>query len=106
MRHEATEAEGLLWSRLRGRQLFDSKCRRQYVISDFIVDFCCVEKRLVIEVDGEQHATELRRYDRARTQALRQLGFTTIRFWNRKVVTNIEGVLEAIAVAMREQKTA
>jgi len=95
----------MLWSHLRDRQLFDSKFRRQHPIGDFIVDFCCIEKRLIVEVDGDQHALKQNRYDEERAAALKLRGFNTIRFWNAEVMSNIEGVLEAIGIALRQETT-
>ncbi len=101
MRNESTEAERLLWSRLRDRQLSDSKFRRQYPIGRFIADFCCIEWKLVVELDGEQHA-EHERYDDARTASLEAAGFRTLRFWNAEVLNNVEGVVEVIAGVLGE----
>jgi very-short-patch-repair endonuclease len=86
--------------RLRSRALLGCKLRRQDSIAGFIVDFCCLEKRLIIELDGEQHAEQQRRYDEARSKELEDLGFKVIRFWNSQIVYNVEGVLIEIGRAL------
>ena len=95
LRHNQTDAERLLWSRLRNRQVLGLKFRRQLAIPPYIADFCCEEKNLIIELDGGQHAeTTERDANRSRFFALR--GYKVIRFWNNEVLTNLSGVLEAI----------
>jgi very-short-patch-repair endonuclease len=71
------------------------KFHRQYQIFPFIVDFCCLERRLIVELDGGQHS-ERHEYDESRSQYLQRLGFTIIRFWNNEVVNDIDAVLERI----------
>ena len=93
---ELTEAERVLWSKLRGRALRGWKFRRQHPIDAYIADFVCAEAGLVIELDGGQHASAVV-YDEARTRALERSGFRVLRFWNSDVLTNIEGVLQSIA---------
>lgn len=95
LRREQTDAEGRLWSRLRAGQLYGFKFRRQFPIGNFIVDFCCRERKLVIEVDGGQHAVE-RLADLKREKLLAARGYRVLRFWNHDVLTNTEGVLEKI----------
>jgi len=92
LRKSLTEAERLLWSYLRNRQL-GVKFRRQEPIGRYIVDFVCFEKRLVVEVDGGQHGGS---YDDERDRWLNMQGFRVLRFWNNEVLKNIEGVLEVI----------
>ena len=84
LRREQTEAELFLWARLRARQLSGAKFRRQWPIGPFIVDFCCVEHRLIIELDGGQHASEVEK-DEARSECLRKEGYEVLRFWNHEV---------------------
>ena len=74
------------------------KVRRQQPIGDYIVDFVAFEKRLVIEVDGGQHAEEEKDNDMRRDEWLRSQGFRVLRFWNTEVLQNLEGVLETIRV--------
>jgi len=95
LRNRPTETEKLLWRYLRLKQLEGLKFRRQYPIDHYIVDFICLEKRLVIEVDGGQHSSEKDK-DIKRDYYLKQQKFKVLRFWNTEVLTNIEGVLEII----------
>jgi very-short-patch-repair endonuclease len=84
-----------LWRHLRARQLEGLKFRRQQPIDNYIVDFVCFEKRIVIEVDGGQHMVEKEK-DTERDDHLKRHGFRVLRFWNNDVLTNIGGVLEVI----------
>lgn len=96
LRRQATDAERLLWRKLRGKSL-GAKFRRQAPIGPYIVDFVCFEKKLVIELDGSQHASpQGRAYDATRTQWLESQGFRVLRFWDNQVLTETEGVLERI----------
>jgi very-short-patch-repair endonuclease len=98
LRQPLTPPEQKLWQRLRNRQLFGLKFRRQHPIDPFVVDFFCHQHQLVIEIDGHHHAEPAQqRYDQARTEWLEQRGMRVIRFTNRDVDTNIEGVLAEIA---------
>ena len=90
-----TDAELLLWQHLRNRQLGGYKFRRQKPIGPFIVYFICVEKHLIIEVDGGQHAEQLEA-DKKRTRFLEQNGYKVIRFWNNEVILKSESVLNEI----------
>ncbi|WP_417513255.1 endonuclease domain-containing protein [Minwuia sp.] len=95
LRSEMTRAERLLWSRLRRGQIDGFHFRRQYPVGPFIGDFCCAEKRLIVELDGSQHGlTE--REDRRRTEWLEKQGYRVIRFPNFEVFRNLEGVLLTI----------
>jgi very-short-patch-repair endonuclease len=95
LRKRMTNAESVLWNRLRSRQIEGIKFRRQEPIGCYIVDFVCHEKRIVIEVDGGQHATEKEK-DNERDNWLNGEGYVVLRFWNNEVLKNIEGVLEVI----------
>jgi very-short-patch-repair endonuclease len=95
LRKRPTEAEQLLWNKLRQQQLEGFKFRRQQPIDNYIVDFVCFEKRIIVEVDGGQHATRSKD-DTARDTYLRQQGFQVLRFWNNEVLQNINGVLEVV----------
>ena len=100
LRQEPTPAEQRLWQRLRWRQLNGAHFRRQYAVGPFIVDFCCVKARLVIEVDGHTHDAQ-REYDVARTRWLsRQRGYRVLRFTNADVEHNLAAVLESILAAL------
>src|SRR5215471_15223443 len=98
LRQNATFAEQLLWYRLRSRSLFGTKFVRQEPIGPYIVDFVCREYRVIIEVDGGQHAEN--ESDMVRDRWLRDRGYSVLRFWNNDVIQNIDGVLEAIASAL------
>ncbi|HET8940805.1 MAG TPA: endonuclease domain-containing protein [Rudaea sp.] len=99
LRKHLTEAEQLLWFRLRRRQLPGHRFRRQAPVGPYIVDFLCVESRLVIEVDGAQHGTDL---DSIRDAWLRANGYHVLRFWNNDVVARMDLVLMAIVDALAE----
>jgi very-short-patch-repair endonuclease len=96
-----TEAENILWSCLRNRRLGGFKFRRQHPIADFIVDFFCLERQLVVEVDGAYHnEKEQTLYDEGRTYELRELNIRVIRFSNTAVVEHTEVVLNQIKKAL------
>jgi very-short-patch-repair endonuclease len=95
LRTRQTEAERRLWFLLRDRRLDGAKFRRQVPIGNYIVDFACQEARLVVELDGGQHADQVA-YDTARTQWLAGVGYRVLRIWNNEVFENEEGVLTAI----------
>lgn len=97
-----TEAEKCLWNYLRGNSL-GVRFRKQQVIDDYIVDFACLSKQLVIELDGGYHfEKEQMEFDRIRTEQLEHLGFKVIRFTNEEVFCNIEKVLETIKLSLNE----
>ena len=97
LRRESTDEEKLLWSKLRRKYFFDCKFRRQEQIGDYIVDFVCYEKKLIIELDGGHHNQDkTKMYDEIRQNWLNSQGFTVIRFWNSEVMRNIEGVLKVL----------
>jgi len=102
LRTFCTDAEKLLWSNLRGRRLEDAKFRRQMWLGNYIVDFVCLDRRLVIEADGGQHA-EQQEYDDRRTAFLAQQGYRVLRFWNNDVRDNLDGVLTSIMNALKEE---
>ena len=95
LRTNQTDAEQLLWRHQRNRLFIGTKFRRQQIIEPYIVDFVCFEQRLIVELDGGQHADKVER-DAMRTVYLESQGFRVARFWNNEVLSNIEGVLEAI----------
>ena len=95
LRNNLTDSENKLWSHLRRRQINESRFRRQHPIGKFIVDFVCLEKKIVIEIDGVQHNENID-YDLKRTKWLEDEGYKVIRFWNNEVLKNIESVLEVI----------
>ena len=96
LRRSQTDAEGKLWLCLRGRQVNGAKFRRQHGIGRYIVDFCCVERRLVVEVDGAQHMVWTESEQR-RTAFLLERGFRVLRFWDNDVLLSTAAILERIA---------
>ena len=105
-RKNPTLAEAALWEQLRGKKLEGYKFRRQHQIGEFIVDFVCLEKRLVIEVDGGYHETyEAKVYDDDRTAYLAFNGYKVIRFKNEEVLSNTEGVLDKIYLELCHRPT-
>jgi very-short-patch-repair endonuclease len=96
-----TDAERKLWRGLRNLPLDGSHFRRQATIGPYFADFACHEKRLVIELDGGQHGTEIHaRQDAERDAFMKSRGYRVLRFWNNDVMQNIDGVLEVIAEAL------
>ena len=96
LRKNPTNVETLLWQKLKARQLEGMKFRRQQPIEDFIVDFVSFQKRVIIELDGGQHAETTSSKDYERDRLLSEAGFTVLRFWNNEVLENLDGVLERI----------
>lgn len=97
LRRNQTEAEKLLWQRLRNKQLNDLKFFRQYSVGAYILDFYCPTLKLAIELDGGQHGMpEALAYDEARTKYLNELGIEVMRFWNADVIKGIDEVLMEI----------
>jgi very-short-patch-repair endonuclease len=97
LRQGQTDAEALLWSKLRSRQLLNLKFRRQHPIGPYFADFACIEIGLVVELDGGQHAEDdIDGYDQRRSSDMAALGFQTLRFWNNDVLSKTEAVLEKI----------
>ncbi|AMA54801.1 endonuclease domain-containing protein [Bradyrhizobium sp. CCGE-LA001] len=94
MRHEPTDAEAAMWRLLRDRRLSTFKFRRQVPFRNYILDFVCFEKHLVIEIDGSQHAESP--LDAARDAALASQGFSIARYWNNDVLQQPASVLEDI----------
>ena len=95
LRVNATDAERILWQHLRLRQIASFKFRRQRPLGPYVVDFVCLEKRLVIEVDGGQHGIRVSQ-DAERDAWLAREGYTVLRFWNDEVLTQMESVKNAI----------
>ncbi|HEV7256673.1 MAG TPA: DUF559 domain-containing protein [Bosea sp. (in: a-proteobacteria)] len=99
LRQRATEPEDVLWSLLRNRQLDGLKFRRQVPLLSYTVDFICIDRKLVIEVDGRQHRWEAD-YDAARTGEIERHGFKVIRFSNAEVLNDRDAVVAAIRKAV------
>ena len=99
LRRRQTDAERMLWRRLRDRRLGGQKFRRQHPIGRFFADFACVELQMIVELDGGQHAAQLH-YDDNRTRYLQRHGWHVLRFWDNDVLNQTEAVLESILNAM------
>ena len=99
LRRRQTDAERRVWARLRDRRLFGVKFARQVPIGPYVVDFCCRERKLIVELDGGQHAARAD-YDAGRTAGLERLGYRVLRFWDNEALANTDGVLQRIAQAL------
>ena len=105
MRKNPTEAESAMWEMLKGKNL-DAKFRRQHIIGDYIVDFVCLDKQLVVEIDGGYHNDPVQvEYDRQRTNFLQSKGFGVLRFKNEEVIGNTDEVLGIIRNALAHLST-
>ncbi|GJQ35475.1 MAG: endonuclease [Anaerolineaceae bacterium] len=102
LRKELTPAERKLWAHIRNDQL-GVNFRRQHAIGNFIPDFVCIKKKLIVELDGGQHA-EQAEYDADRTRFLESQGYKVIRFWNNDVMNDINGVIRNIQFALEENQ--
>ncbi len=104
LRHRQTTAEALLWRALRNRILAHWKFRRQHPIDRFVVDFVCLEGKLVVELDGATHSTDQQlRQDTERTYIIEKCGYHVIRFTNAEVYENLNGVLETILAELEQR---
>ena len=104
LRVRQTVHETILWAYLRSGRLGGLKFRRQFPICRFIVDFCCFEKRIIVELDGRQHdEKEHAEKDRIRDETLRAKGYKILRVWNSEINNNLEGVAERI-IQLAEEK--
>jgi very-short-patch-repair endonuclease len=95
LRASATDSEHLMWRHLRGRRLRGFKFRRQFPISGYVVDFVCLDAKLIIEVDGCQHTDNVEP-DARRSEILSKSGFRVVRFWNNDVLARSNDVLAEI----------
>ena len=100
LRREMTDAEHKLWQHLRGSRLEEYKFRRQHPVYPYIADFCCLERKLIVELDGSQHSECV---DAARTWFLESHGWKVMRFWDNEVLLQAEAVVEAIWNAMENR---
>ncbi len=97
MRKEMTKYEKMLWFKISNQQL-GAKFRKQVpLLNIYIVDFVCFDKKLIIEIDGSQHATS---EDLARDKILNDNGFEVIRFWNNEIYDNLEGCIELVIAVL------
>ena len=104
LRRHQTNAERLLWFRLRDRRLAGWKFKRQAPIDRFVVDFFCSDAKLIVELDGGQHDHDRER-DADRTRILEAMGYLVLRFWNHDVMRNMDGVLEEILSTVDHQRS-
>jgi very-short-patch-repair endonuclease len=95
LRGDMTEAEKKLWQAIRSNQIENCRFRRQHPIDPYIADFACIDKRVVIELDGGQHQDQ-ETYDERRTEHMQAQGWKVVRFWNNDVLNNLDGVLTRI----------
>ena len=93
--HNLTPAEKKLWAYLRNDKLNGVSFRRQHAIGSYVVDFCSIKHKLIIELDGSQHLAQQER-DEERTRYLQSQGYKVIRFWNNDVMNDIDSVITAI----------
>ena len=100
LRVTATDAEARLWLHLRNRMLGGFKFRRQFPVGPYIADFVCIDRKLIVELDGGQHADNPA--DERRTRFLELRGYRVIRFWNPDVLSNTDGVLEMILLELQK----
>ena len=103
LRKNQTGAENLLWRHIRNRQLNGYKFRRQFPLGSYIVDFACLSLKLIIEVDGSQHMSNMD-YDNTRTQYLENHGFQVIRFWNNDVLAQHRTVLDSLILTLSQRE--
>ena len=95
LRIQQTDTEKHLWFHLRSRRMNGLKFRRQVTIGNYIADFVCIDRKMIIEVDGGQHGDQ-QNYDQERTDYLKSRGYHVLRFWNHEVLGDTDSVLDAI----------
>ncbi len=103
MRGGATEAERVMWFRLRDRRFMGLKFRRQVPLGRYIVDFVCRELKLIVELDGGQHSEQVE-YDNCRSEWLRTQGYSVLRFWNNQVLGETDAVMEALLLWVEQHE--
>jgi very-short-patch-repair endonuclease len=103
LRRDPPDAEKKLWRMLRDRRLDGVKFRRQFPIGRYISDFCCIKRRLIVELDGGQHA-ERAEYDLRRTASLESRGFRVLRFWNAEVRKEPDALIDRLVAALEEKE--
>lgn len=97
LRREKTDAEQRFWLAVRDRRLGGFKFRQQHSFYPYVADFCCVQARLVVEIDGGQHTPA---NDARRTAFINESGYRVLRFWNNDVIENLDGVLQTVLNAL------
>ena len=103
LRKSQTDAEAILWSRLRNRQMAGRKFRHQVPLLGYVADFASLDAKLIIELDGGQHAEQVEA-DKRRSRALEAAGFLVLRFWNADAFTDLEAVLETIRATLKPEE--
>ncbi len=97
LRSNMTDEEKILWGIIRAKRFYGYKFKRQVLIGEYIVDFVCPERFLIVEIDGGQHnISENILADKRRTEYLEEIGYTVLRFWNNEIRENLSGVCEVI----------
>ncbi|MBI3165360.1 MAG: endonuclease domain-containing protein [Chloroflexi bacterium] len=104
LRKEPTPAERKLWAYIRNDTL-GVNFRRQHAIGNFVPDFVCIKKKLILELDGSQHLEQVE-YDTKRTKYFETLGYRVVRFWNNQIMNDINGVIKAIQFALESETQA
>ena len=100
LRKNQTPWERKLWNEIRNRKTNSLKFRRQFKVGKYITDFCCLEKMLIIELDGGHHNDDsIKKEDAIRQKYLESLGYRVLRFWNNEIDNNLEGVINKIIQA-------
>jgi very-short-patch-repair endonuclease len=103
LRSNMTQAETMVWSKLRGKQMCNHKFRRQYSVGSYVIDFYCPALKLAVEIDGDSHFEEgIEAYDQQRQTFIENFGIRFLRFANREVYENLDGVSDAIRQAVRQ----
>ena len=106
LRKNQTPWEAKLWSVLRNRNIKDLKFRRQFKVGNYIVDFCCPSKKLVVELDGGHHSEEeVRSHDKKKQGYLEKQGYKIVRFWNNEIDDNLDGVVLKIVQSLSPHPT-
>lgn len=101
LRNNMTEEEVILWSKIKSSQLGGHKFRRQHGIGNYVVDFCCVKKKLIVELDGDQHGYEENlKHDIKRTEFLEKFNYNVLRFTNLQIRRDLNMVLDTIFVTL------
>ncbi|MBI1214275.1 MAG: DUF559 domain-containing protein [Alphaproteobacteria bacterium] len=101
LRRNQTDAEKIIWHELKAKRFQGLKFKRQHPVGPYFADFICIEKKLIVEIDGGQHCGNAA--DEARTDFMTQKGYEVVRFWNNDVLQNTQGVLEALFLALFPQ---
>ncbi len=102
LRANSTEPENIFWFEVRDRRLNGRKFRRQCPVDPYIVDFLCLEQKVIVEIDGGQHNENTK--DKVRDEYLSSLGFKVVRFWNNEIQENLEGVLSTLTQTLSQRE--